>query len=204
VAAIKAALARFGQQTPLVVDADNVVRKGNGTLQAALELGWDRIAVVRTPLKGSEATAYAIADNRTSELAEWDDTALAETLRALQSEDFDLSSVGYRDDEVDALIEGLARSTVAGDVVDDPAGEWEGMPEFQHEDQTSTFKVYVHIRNEEDLADFERLVGQKVARDRWAIWHPKAEIGRYADKRYAADGSEVEGHEDDGEPSDGA
>lgn len=111
-AAIKASLARFGQQTPLVVDAHGIVRKGNGTLQAAIELGWDRVDIVRTPLAGSEATAYAIADNRTGELAEWDDTALTETLRALQSEDFDLTAVGYRDDEVDALIEGLANASI--------------------------------------------------------------------------------------------
>jgi ParB-like chromosome segregation protein Spo0J len=110
--AIKASLARFGQQSPIVVDSNHVVRKGNGTLQAAIELGWETIEAVVTPLEGTEATAYAISDNRTAELAEWDDTALAEILRALQSEDFDLAAVGYRDDEVDALVEGLAREAV--------------------------------------------------------------------------------------------
>jgi ParB-like chromosome segregation protein Spo0J len=125
--AIKASLARFGQQKPLVVDGDGVVRAGNGTLEAARALGWERIDVVRTPLTGSEATAYAISDNRSSELATWDDTALADTLRALQSEDFDLSAVGYRDDEVDALIEGLAREAaggVGGDREDDLSGTY--------------------------------------------------------------------------------
>ncbi len=120
-AAIKASLARFGQQTPIVVDAQGVVRKGNGTLAAAIELGWATILAVRTGLQGSEATAYAISDNRTSELAEWDDATLAETLRALQSEDFDLAAVGYRDDEVDALIEGLAHDAAAPDF--QPVGE---------------------------------------------------------------------------------
>lgn len=107
-AAIKASLARFGQQKPIVVDAKGVVRAGNGTLAAAKELGWETINVVRTPLAGSEATAFAIADNRTSELAEWDEVGLAEQLRALQSEDFDLASVGYEDSEVDSLIAALA------------------------------------------------------------------------------------------------
>ena len=37
-ATIKASLARFGQQKPLVVDADGVVRAGNGTLVAAKAL----------------------------------------------------------------------------------------------------------------------------------------------------------------------
>jgi ParB family transcriptional regulator, chromosome partitioning protein len=109
---IKASLARFGQQKPVVVDGDGIVRAGNGTLEAAKALGWDKIAIIRTPLKGSEATAYAIADNRTSELAEWDETGLAETLRALQSENFDLGAVGYTDGEVDGLIEKLAGEIV--------------------------------------------------------------------------------------------
>jgi ParB family transcriptional regulator, chromosome partitioning protein len=109
---IKASLARFGQVKPIVVDENGIIRAGNGTYAAAVALGWDTIDVVRTTLKGSEATAYAIADNRTAELAEWDDTALAETLRALQSEDFDLDAVGYTGDEVDALIAKLADAIV--------------------------------------------------------------------------------------------
>ena len=110
--AIKASLRRFGQQKPIVVDAKGIIRAGNGTLEAAKALGWDSIAVVRSGLAGSEATAFAIADNRTSELAEWAGAALAEQLRSLQSEDFDLDSVGYTDDEVSALIDGLAKDMV--------------------------------------------------------------------------------------------
>ena len=41
---IKASLRRFGQQKPIVVDAANVVRAGNGTLAAAKSLGWTTIA----------------------------------------------------------------------------------------------------------------------------------------------------------------
>ena len=125
-AAIKGSLARFGQQKPIVVDAKGVVRAGNGTLAAARELGWDRVAVVRTGLAGSEATAYAIADNRTAELASWDDGALAETLRSLQSEESDLAAVGFTDAEVDALIEGLGTAIVE-------AGDWpERAPPEKH------------------------------------------------------------------------
>ena len=70
--AIKASLRRFGQQKPIVVDGDGVVVAGNGTLAAARELGWQEIAVARTNLKGADAVAYAIADNRTAELARWE------------------------------------------------------------------------------------------------------------------------------------
>lgn len=84
--AIKGSLRRFGQQKPLVVDRDGVVRAGNGTLLAARSLGWDEIAVVRTQLTGAEATAYAIADNRTGEMATWDKGVLAKSLAALRDD----------------------------------------------------------------------------------------------------------------------
>lgn len=74
--ALKASLARFGQQKPVVVDARGRVIAGNGTLTAARALGWSEIRVVRTALEGAEAAAFGVADNRTAELAEWDDDAL--------------------------------------------------------------------------------------------------------------------------------
>ena len=78
--AIKSSLARFGQQKPIVIDANNVVRAGNGTLAAAKALGWTHLNIVRTALPSVEATAFAIADNRTAELAEWDIEILAAAL----------------------------------------------------------------------------------------------------------------------------
>ena len=101
--AIRASLQRFGQQKPIVVDSSNVVRAGNGTLEAARTLGWDAIEAVVSDLKGSEATAYAIADNRTAELAEWDDEVLQATLEGLQLEGM-LDYVGFSDDELAALM----------------------------------------------------------------------------------------------------
>lgn len=114
--AIKGSLARFGQQKPIVVDAKGVIRAGNGTFEAAKALGWTSIQVVRTDLKGSEATAFAIADNRSGELAEWDEDALVTTLQSLQAEDFELNAVGFTGDEVNDLIGDLGRALSAEQV----------------------------------------------------------------------------------------
>jgi hypothetical protein len=121
-AAITASLRKFGQQKPIVIDSKGIILAGNGTYEAAKRLGWDTLAVVQTDLKGSEAIAYAIADNRTAELAEWDDTALAETLRALQSEDFEIEAAGFTDDELDDLLEKLG-SELAGHEENSGTGE---------------------------------------------------------------------------------
>lgn len=95
--AIKASLRRFGQQKPIVVDGNGIVRAGNGTLEAAKSLGWTEIGVVRTALINSEATAYAIADNRLSDLSGWDDDALVLTIKELG---IDLADIGFTDDEL--------------------------------------------------------------------------------------------------------
>lgn len=101
---IKGSLAKFGQQKPIVINKDNIVVAGNGTLAAAKALGWKEINVVRTDLTGADLTAFGIADNRSSELAEWDFDTLAELLKSLRSDDFDLDSIGFNDDDLDGLL----------------------------------------------------------------------------------------------------
>jgi len=101
--AIKGSLVKFKQQKPIVIGADNVVLAGNGTLEVARSLGWTHIDAVRSELAGVQATAYAIADNRTSELATWDYTVLGETLHALREIDFDLSGIGFDTSYIDTL-----------------------------------------------------------------------------------------------------
>jgi DNA modification methylase len=109
---IIASLRRFGQQKPIVIDASNVVRAGNGTLEAAKRLGWDSIECVKTSLKGSDAIAYAIADNRTAELAEWDSDILAAQLSGLLTDDEALANAaGFSAEEIEAMLSDLAEPT---------------------------------------------------------------------------------------------
>lgn len=106
--AIMASLRRFGQQKPIVVDLSGVVRAGNGMLDAARQLGWDTIECVVTSLKGSDAISYAIADNRTAELAEWDDDVLAAQLNGLLADDSELLvDAGFTEAELQQLMDRL-------------------------------------------------------------------------------------------------
>jgi hypothetical protein len=104
--AIKNSLARFGQQKPIVIDSKNIVRAGNGTLDAAKLLGWETISCARSDLKGSDLIAFGIADNRSAELATWDEGALTDMLIGLGNESDELLlAAGYDVAEVDALID---------------------------------------------------------------------------------------------------
>ena len=98
--AIERSLERFGQQKPIVVDRAGIVRAGNGTLAAARSLGWTEILVRWTELEGNEAAAYAIADNRAGELAEWDADRLPVALASLKSAGIELKDVGFSDREI--------------------------------------------------------------------------------------------------------
>lgn len=83
--AIRASLKRYGQQYPIVVDIHNQVVAGNGRLEAARSLGWLRIKCVITNLDTEDARQFAIADNRSAELAEWDLDILRETLESFDA-----------------------------------------------------------------------------------------------------------------------
>lgn len=95
--AIAGSLRRFGQRRPLVVTSDGIVLAGNGTLEAAKSIGWTEIAVTRVPGDWSyeQARAFALADNRTAELASWDDGLLAEQLLELDAVGWDIAEIGF-------------------------------------------------------------------------------------------------------------
>ena len=94
--AIAASLEKFGQRKPIVVHR-GVVLAGNGTLEAAKSLGWTEIDVAEVPddWDNDTAKAYALADNRTAELAEWDESELAKQLLELQDADWDIEELGF-------------------------------------------------------------------------------------------------------------
>lgn len=120
--AIRGSLARFGQQKPIVVDSAGVIRAGNGTYLAAKALGWKTIDVVRTGLAGLDAAAFAIADNRTSDLSTFDDSALAKLLQELRVEDA-LEGVGFDLAEINELLARLQAEAGMGPVEDPGPGD---------------------------------------------------------------------------------
>jgi DNA modification methylase len=80
--AIRGSLVEYGQRTPLVVNLrTGFVEKGNGTLQAALSLGWTHLAAIFVEDDPGRAAGYALADNRSAELAGWDEMKVEALLK---------------------------------------------------------------------------------------------------------------------------
>jgi hypothetical protein len=175
--AIKASLEKFGQQKPIVVDKNNVVVAGNGTLVAANKLGWEKIDIVQTELSGIDLVAYAIADNRTGELAVWDEERLLEIMNLLQIDDsIDSVVTGFSPVDLDQM--GIAFDST--DIME----QWEGMPEFDQEDKTAYRSITVHFHNEDAIKDFEQKLELSLPKKARYIWLPEIIIERFADKKY--------------------
>ena len=98
---IEHSLNAFGQVKPIVFHPETgVVIAGNGTLAAATRMGWTHIAA--TPMVDHKwSKEYAIADNRTAELAEWNYDQLIANLSEL---DIELASkIGFTKEEIETL-----------------------------------------------------------------------------------------------------
>jgi DNA modification methylase len=108
IARIAASIARFGWTVPALVDERGVLVAGHGRLLAARHLGLKEVPVIRLDhLTDAEARAYRIADNKLTEIAGWDEAALAAELERLGEDGFDLSLTGFDEEEIGRLLDGL-------------------------------------------------------------------------------------------------
>ena len=105
VAKIAASMAKFGWTVPCMVADDGELIAGHGRVLAATMLGLTEVPVIRlSHLDEAERRAYRIADNKLTELGEWDEALLRDEIAGLLAEDFDLTLLGISDDDLDALL----------------------------------------------------------------------------------------------------
>ncbi len=106
---VKASIEQFGFKVPIVIDADGVIVAGHTRLKAAKELGMEEVpCIVADDLTPEQVKAFRLADNKTSEAAEWDIELLNTELLDLEA-NFDMSDFGFEieppevsDDDFDA------------------------------------------------------------------------------------------------------
>lgn len=109
---IAESLAAHGQYRPIVAQTSTrYILAGNHTWKAAKSLGWTTIAVTWLDVDDAEADAVLIADNRVSDLAAYDDSALAALLRSLPT----LDATGFDRYDLDKLDGVFADNTPSAD-----------------------------------------------------------------------------------------
>ena len=105
VEAVAESIRRFGFRQPIVVDADGVIVAGHTRFRAAQRLGLATVPVhVATDLTPDEVRAYRLADNKTAELASWDDAMLSIELDALRGAEIDWTLLGFDEEELAKLL----------------------------------------------------------------------------------------------------
>lgn len=117
VGAVVDSIRQFGWRVPIIVAREGVIIAGHTRLLAAKKLGLSEVPVhVASDLSPEAAKALRLADNKTGELAEWDFELLPIELKELQSMDWDLSALGFSEDELSDLLAIDESETGNGDV----------------------------------------------------------------------------------------
>ena len=102
--AVANSISQFGFKVPVVIDKDNVIVCGHTRYKAAKKLGLEIVpCVVADDLTDEQIKAYRLADNKVSELAEWDIDLLGEELDGIF--DIDMSDFGFNLEEEEEEIE---------------------------------------------------------------------------------------------------
>lgn len=113
-----------------------------------------------------ERLALAVFDPLTS-MAETDAAKLDELLQEVSTGEAALQEL---------LSEMADEVGLYSTIVNDPMAEWQGMPEFEQEDNFgAVHSIKVHFASTEDIGAFAELVGQTVTDKMVYIWHPKQE-----------------------------
>lgn len=102
---IEASLKQHGQYRPIVVRAGtNEILAGNGTVQGAINLGWEQIAATFMDCDDDQAARIVAVDNKLNDDATYDPVKLVDLLTSIP----DLAGTGFETDDLDRLINEIA------------------------------------------------------------------------------------------------
>lgn len=96
----------FGFNSPILAQADGTIIAGHGRLLAAHQLGLAEVpCIVLDDLTPEEARAYCLADNRLTELGDWNEEMLKAELTEIGEENLDLMiAAGWTETEYAELM----------------------------------------------------------------------------------------------------
>lgn len=128
VAQIASSIRQWGWTMPVLIDDEGGIIAGHGRVLAARKLGIDEVPVMVAEGWSEEAKrAYVLADNKLALNAGWDNDLLALELGELQGSDFDLSLIGFSEEEIGQLLadktEGLTDPDEIPETPDNPVSE---------------------------------------------------------------------------------
>lgn len=110
---------QFGFTNPVLIDEHNTLIAGHGRVMAAQRIGLEVVPAIRLlHLTDAQRRAYVIADNKLAEQAGWNVAMLTREVEDLMAEQFDISLLGFGDDELAELLGNAAPSAEGADKTD--------------------------------------------------------------------------------------
>ena len=98
---------KFGFKNPIIIDKDGVIICGHTRYEASKQLGLEQVpCVIADDLTEEQIKAFRIADNKTAEIAEWDEELLAEAMKELD-DDVDMTLFGYNNFEIHSIVDDI-------------------------------------------------------------------------------------------------
>jgi site-specific DNA-methyltransferase (adenine-specific) len=102
--AVARSIKQFGFNVPILCDPKYRIIAGHTRYKAAQQLGLEHVPVIVLNLSGKQKELFAIAENKTSEIADWDNHTLSRLLNEFKDNDIDLSALGFSAAEMHALL----------------------------------------------------------------------------------------------------
>lgn len=97
---------RFGFASPIIARAeDKTIIAGHTRYEAALQLGLESVPVRFMNLSLADSKLLALADNKTAEIATWDEEELEKVLQSLVDEGHNVEGLGWNEEELQELID---------------------------------------------------------------------------------------------------
>tara|TARA_R110000824_G_scaffold400784_1_gene609332 strand:+ start:61 stop:1212 length:1152 start_codon:yes stop_codon:yes gene_type:complete len=102
---VAASIKEFGFTNPVLIDEANSIIAGHGRVMAATLIGLDEVPTITlTGLSEAQRKAYVLADNKLALNADWDIEMLMLEIDTLTAEDFDVSLIGFSDEEINTML----------------------------------------------------------------------------------------------------
>ena len=100
VEAVAESIKEFGFKIPIVISGDNVVIAGHTRIKAAKKLGLKEVpCIIADDLTDEQIRAFRLADNKSAEIATWEEEKLEQELAQIM--DIDMSLFGFNGEETD-------------------------------------------------------------------------------------------------------
>lgn len=153
--AVAESIHEFGFKIPIVLSSDGVVIAGHTRIKAAKKLGLTEVpCIIADDLNDEQIRAFRLADNKSAEIATWDEEKLEQELAQIMN--IDMSLFGFDGAEVD----------FADEVTDDTYTMKSNIPQYeitgecptieQMLDEEKANSLIAEIEQAEGITDEER------------------------------------------------